>query len=284
MPDLRGGCVVALTPSTLQWATEQMVNALGRDALRKLKVRSGEHLAAILTTAFLNSAPIAIDAAGGPDLSFELSYNLKISPKIRSMLGHGAHSVAFEVNSMPGPSRKFNSEIERDMAQGNHANDHSLEIRTETASEALSKLGPVLRTAAEQLCRKTRAETSRNIFIVIHLFDHFVTECTGPILGPALDPLPDIEGVDTVWVLWPFEHLTVWSSEQRSWIDLIFGTPVRAADRRMVAPTGKPESDEFGPIQYAEDYFLTRIGHYKGSPYLFRISLDPDDRDDKDGE
>ena len=50
---------------------------------------------------------------------------------------------------------------------------------------------------------KTSTETSRNIFLVVHLLDHFVAESMRFILGPLLDPLPDIEGVDTVWVLWP---------------------------------------------------------------------------------
>src|SRR5258708_6965340 len=84
-----------------------------------------------------------------------------------------------------------------------------------------------------------------------------------PILGPLLDPLPDIDGIDTVWVLWPLAHLTVWSKERRAWTDLLFNA---------IDPEAQAASDEMDPLQYAEDYFLTRVGHVGGSPYLFKLS------------
>ena len=80
---------------------------------------------------------------------------------------------------------------------------------------------------------------------------------------PLLDPLPDIEGVDTVWVLWPLEHLTVWSNEQRAWTDLLFNI--------VADPDAEPAPDEMDALQDAEDYYLARVGHTGGSPYLFRL-------------
>lgn len=111
MPDaeLRGGFVIAIAPPTLQWATDQMVETLGPETLKKLKVRAGEHLAAILTAAFLHTPPMAIDTAGGADLWFDLSSSPRHGLKPASILTDGAVSAAFEIKSMPGPSRKFNS-------------------------------------------------------------------------------------------------------------------------------------------------------------------------------
>ena len=105
----------------------------------------------------------------------------------------------------------------------------------------------------------------------MHLFDHFVAECMQPILGPLLDPLPDIGGVDTVWVLWLLEHLTVWSQEQRAWTDLLFN---------VGGPEAETTPDEMDVLQDAEDYYLARVGHAGESPYLFQLSVDGDTAED----
>jgi hypothetical protein len=63
--DLSGGHVIAIAPQTLRWATDQMVETLGPETLKKLKVRAGEHLAALLTTTFLLTPPTGIDAKAG---------------------------------------------------------------------------------------------------------------------------------------------------------------------------------------------------------------------------
>ena len=161
---------------TLQWATDQMVEALGPETLKKLKVRAGEHLAAMLTAAFLHTPPMAIDTAGGADLRFDLSSSPRHGLKPASILTEGAVSAAFEIKSMPGPSREFNSIIDRDLARGNDTIGRSLKIRVQAASDVLRDMGPVLRSARDQLLRKTNDETSRNIFVVIHLFDYLASE------------------------------------------------------------------------------------------------------------
>lgn len=263
--DLSGGFVIAIAPPTLLWATDQMMEALGPETLRKLKVHAGEHLAAMLTTAFLRTPPMAVDTAGGADLRFDLSSSPRHGLIPASILADSAASAAFEIKSMPGPSREFNSVIDRDVARGNETIGRSLKIRVQSASSVLRDMGPVLRSAGDQLLRKTKTDKSRNIFVVIHLFDYLVSECMQPIVGPLLDPLPEIDGVDTVWVLWPLEHLTVWSNEQRAWTDLLFNA---------IDPDSQDDSDEMDPLQHAENYFLTRVGHVGGSPYLFKLSAD----------
>ncbi len=241
-----------------------MVETLGPETLKKLKVRAGEHLAGLLTTTFLLTPPTRIDTKGETDLRFDLSRRPGDGMKPAQILPDGAVSVAFEIKSMPGPFRKYDGDIDRDRARGIDTIGRSLTAPVQAANDVLRETGPVLREARDQLHRKTNAETSRNIFLVIHLFDYFVAECMQPsILGPLLDPLPDIEGVDTVWVLWPLEHLTVWSNEQRAWTDLLFN----AGD-----PEAETAPDEMDALQDAEDYFLARVGHTGGSPYLFRLS------------
>jgi hypothetical protein len=48
-----GGRLVGIWHRTLVWAVDAIVQALPPEKLSKLNVRAGEHLAAILTTAFL---------------------------------------------------------------------------------------------------------------------------------------------------------------------------------------------------------------------------------------
>lgn len=264
--DLRGGAVIAIAPQTLRWAVDQMVETLGPKTLKKLKVSAGEHLAALLASTFLLTPPTGIDMQGGPDLWFDLSREPGDGMKRAPILPDGVASAAFEIKSMPGPFREWNSGIDRDQARGIGAKGQSFETRVQAANDVLREAGPVLRRARDQLQRKTRPGTSRNIFLVIHLFDYLVAESMRPILGPLLSPLADIEGVDSVWVLWPFEHLTVWSTERCAWTDLLFNIGgVPAAE-----PT--PGDDDLAILQDAEDYFLACVGHTGGSPYLFHIS------------
>src|SRR6185437_4448734 len=181
--DLSGGVVIAIAPQTLRWAVDQMVETLGPEALKKLKVSAGEHLAALLAATFLLTPPAGIDTQGGPDLWFDLSREPSDGMKRAAILPDGAASAAFEIKSMPGPFREWDNGIDRDRARGIDAKGRSLETPVQAANDVLREASPVLRRARDQLQRKTNAETSRNIFLVIHLFDHFVAESMRPILG-----------------------------------------------------------------------------------------------------
>ena len=68
---LKGAPVIGIWNQTLLWAVDELIK-LGQGRLTHLKVRSGEHLAAILATSFLGVAPFQVDSDGGVDLVFQL--------------------------------------------------------------------------------------------------------------------------------------------------------------------------------------------------------------------
>lgn len=240
-----------------------MVEALTPEALRSLSIRSGEHLAALLTTMFLITPPKQLDTSGGVDLTFDLRETAIPGSKRASILPTGAASAAFEIKSMPGPFREYDSGLNRDQARGIDTIGRALSVKVKGVNDILREAGPLLSRAQEQLLRKVDAGTLRNIFLVMHPFDHFPAECLQPVIGPYLEPLTGADDVDTVWVLWPMEHLTVWSNEGQEWIDLIF---------TAVDPDEEPGPPESGTLQDAEQYFFELIGYEGGSPYLFGIS------------
>jgi hypothetical protein len=81
---------------------------------------------------------------------------------------------------------------------------------------------------------------------------------TSYLIGPHLDPLENVEDLGTVWVLWDPHHLTVWSSDQHEWINLLFDcvTPDEIAERSW-----KPIP--LATLQEAEQYFLKRTGYHR---------------------
>jgi hypothetical protein len=70
--DAEGRLTIVTWRRTLRWAVDQLAENLAPEQLRKLDVRAGEHLAAILTTTFLRTAPADVDTTGGVDLWFDL--------------------------------------------------------------------------------------------------------------------------------------------------------------------------------------------------------------------
>ena len=99
---------------------------------------------------------------------------------------------------MPGRFRHFDHLIEVAKAEGT-ADGMSSELTVERADDNLSDAWPMLQRARQGLLRKTSDGVSRNIFLVIHMFDRLAVET--PIMGPALAPLDLEQDVDTVWVL-----------------------------------------------------------------------------------
>jgi hypothetical protein len=59
--DAAGRLTIGIWHRTLQWAVDELAKKLAPEQLRKLDLRAGEHLAAILTTAFLLTAPTKVD-------------------------------------------------------------------------------------------------------------------------------------------------------------------------------------------------------------------------------
>jgi hypothetical protein len=113
--DVSGGLVIGKWHRTLRWAVDELVDKLRPERLRKLNIRAGEHLAAILTTAFLGTAPADVDATGGVDLWFDLP-DPRESCTVDIVPAHMTNA-AFEVKSLPGDFRKFDSRIDRDKAR-----------------------------------------------------------------------------------------------------------------------------------------------------------------------
>jgi len=75
-PSAVGSYVVSLHHQTLSWAVHEVRRALSIDDVHKLKIGSGEHIGAVLTTAFLGCAPIGVDRAGQPNLIFDLTRSM----------------------------------------------------------------------------------------------------------------------------------------------------------------------------------------------------------------
>jgi hypothetical protein len=263
--DSAGRLSVVIWHRTLQWAADVLAEKLPPESLGRLNVRSGEHLAAILTTAFLRTAPAEVDTTGGVDLWFDLSDGRH---RKATILPAGALSAAFEVKSLPGEYRKFDAGIDRDRARGVDTTGRGFDQTVCAANDVLHEAVPWVRRASEQLHRKASPGTSLNVFLVIHPFDYLTKETlTEPVIGMYLDPLEDVGGLDTVWVLWAPHHLTVWSYARHEWINLIFDTMNPGeTDEWMRRPI------RIASLQEAEQYFLTRTGYTGGSPYLFLAS------------
>ncbi|MEV4139345.1 hypothetical protein AB0J72_45180 [Dactylosporangium sp. NPDC049742] len=255
-----GGQVIAIWHRAVVRAADALLQ-LPPDQLAGLKVRSGEHLAAILTTAFLGDTPLAIDTHGDVDLRFRLS-----DANPFTLLPAGTNEVAFEIKSMPGPYREFDHAI--DVARTtSDAIGSSLTVMVESANDILADARPLLERAQRSLLRKTSQHVSRNIFLVVHPLDRFALETYESLfIGAALAPL-DLS-VDTVWVLWVPDHLTVWSRTDDSWTDLMF-TAINPDEEVPTAP------DSLSILQDAETHLLGEAGHRTGSPYLFRLSAEP---------
>jgi hypothetical protein len=97
----------------------RVIDALGVDTASRFKVRSGEHLAVVLASAFLGGPPIATDLDGGPDLVFDLRAEWR--PALTGR--REARFADVEVKSLPGPVRAFDAAIERALARGEEPRD-----------------------------------------------------------------------------------------------------------------------------------------------------------------
>jgi hypothetical protein len=228
-------------------------------------VCTGEHLAAILTTAFLGTTPSEVDTTGGVDLWFDLSEAQEPGPT--GILPTRTTSAAFEIKSLPGGTRKFNAEIDRDIARGVDPVGRSMEGRVWAANDVVHATRNSLAEAQRQLRRKVRGRyTSTNVFLVVHPLDYVTAESFRDyVLGPYLEALEDVGELDTVWMLWHPHHLVVWSREHHEWINLLFGG---------MNPDEEPPDL---PVLEAEQDFLTRIGHTDPSPYWFAVSYQEPD-------
>ncbi|SCL26426.1 hypothetical protein GA0070616_3305 [Micromonospora nigra] len=250
-----GAPVVAIMHRAVADAA-RAVSQLPSEQLAGLDVRAGEHLAAILATAFLGVVPFKVDTDGDVDLRFRL-------PDTSAFPLLASGEIAFEVKSTPGPFRKFDHSIGVAISRGD-ADGLSISVKVESADGILASSRPMLDRAQISLQRKTSNDVSRNIFLVIHPFDRFAVEIyESPIIGPALAPL-DVDA-DTVWVLWVPDHLVVWSRREGRWTDLLFN----GMDRDEMTAA---RSESLAVLQEVELKFLADVGYQAGSPYLFGLA------------
>ena len=135
-----------------------------------------------------------------------------------------------------------------------------------SVNAVLREARPTLLKAKRQLDTKERSEHSKNIFLIAHFFDHLTVECyENKLIAHLLEPLRDLDGIDSVWFLWAPTHLVVWSSEHREWTNLIFD----AIDPSDATPSHE-ESIEL--LQHVELEFLKQTNYPKQSPYVFSLT------------
>ncbi|MGH3626519.1 MAG: hypothetical protein ACRDRL_03615 [Sciscionella sp.] len=190
-------------------------------------------------------------------------------------LGLGSKPFAdFEVKSLPGGFREYDAAIDRAQKAGKRPEGRVFKTIVTSVNAVLREARPTLLRAKRQLDTKETPEHSKNIFLIAHFFDHFTVECyENKLIAHLLEPLADLDGIDSVWVLWAPTHLVVWSSEHQEWTNLIFD----AIDPSDAIPS-RNESIEL--LQQVELEFLTHTNCPKQSPYVFDLTAAGDELTD----
>ena len=243
-----GQRVHALHPRALDHAVEELLTV---DGSRTMKIKSGEHLAAIWLTAVVGP-PETIDQQGGIDLTFHKP------TQQRGASVFGDHSwAAFEVKSLPGPFR----ERERHQELGD-----TFSVRFRPAADILLDATDKLAEAIEQLKRKVSdAACCKCVFLLIHPLDGLAVEAFSedPIMGHRLPTRRTLLILTCSGCTGIPGLLAWWSRESHQWTDVILG-----ADPYSAQNVG----DEEDPVFRAEGQFLAELPESKPSPWWFRVS------------
>jgi hypothetical protein len=258
-----GTDLVAVTAARFKSAADEVIASFGPDRLLKLNIRAGEHLAGMITTCFLESVPTEIDTDGGPDLVFD---NYRPSKDWqREWLPIGP--AAFEVKSMGSNFRKLDSQIDRTISRGGDPTGMGVYAIVNHSDNVLKQARPLILRARKQLLRKTSRAYSRNVFLIVDPIDHITVELFSAVTGPYLKPLRDFPDLDTVWVHWPTEKITVWSKKANRWFNGVVGSrfPLREGVDRFIS------------IQDVERYFLEQIGYPGQPPFVVNLKARDDD-------
>lgn len=240
-------------------ATHALVRSLTARDISRLRVRSGEHLAAILTTAFFGRPPTGIEPGDGPDLVFAATEEGK-SP-----------AVLVEVKSLPGEFRRYEARLEQAGDEAEQAHQVSVTSVNDVLTDHCLHW---IEEAKGQLARKAAlgAHVAKHVFLIAHFLDYPTVECleNEVFLAHTLAPLPDLGDVDVVWLLFAPTHLVVWSVQDGQWSDSVF-TGADPADVDLLHGVG----GHMTFLQDVEALFLEEIGYDKGSPYLFALDAGP---------
>ncbi|GIF51124.1 hypothetical protein Afe04nite_56630 [Asanoa ferruginea] len=250
-----GHQIMVRDPETLLHAVDELIS-VGSE-VSNLKIRAGEHLAALMLTAVCGP-PTSIDTVGQVDLLFDRE----------ALTSHdwcfgAAGRAAVEVKSYAGVFREVESRIRP-------GDLHAVTIRS--ALDILLDASPQIDRAIDALERKTGPQISRNVFLVIHMFDAVAVEAYDemPFIGHRLPLVAPSVGLDTLWILWHPGMLTMWSKNDQRWIDVIFANEDPFAE----------EADEMDIIQQAEETFLSATGHRGDSPWLYKLVQLPESMKD----
>ncbi|WP_300611976.1 hypothetical protein [Trebonia sp.] len=236
----------------LQEAAEVVASQEG--ARTCLKVRSGEHLAAIFLCGLFGCAPSAFDRDGGPDLVFD-EYPEK------SWFPYASPAV-FEIKSLPGSFREQLDLLLRSEASGRRAG-LPFPLRLWTAAEVMRDAHPTIVMAERSLSRKMSPDYSRNVFLITHPFDHFAVDVAQSLVVSDLMPKNvGYDSLDSIWVYWPPDKLVMWSKATQVWTDIIFA----------VNPAVPFADDKLSFIQNVELTYMAAVG-INESPYVYNIEF-----------
>lgn len=247
--DPKGLRIVGFGTRTLLHAVDLVVG-LPIDDRAKLKVRSGEHLAAILATAVFLKAPSGVDHAGDADLRFD---NV---PEDRCYDLFSAGDQVIEIKSLGSAFRRY----EASSTVGDTYQQTVIDARG-----LLEPLDEALHAAADQL--STRGTATKHVFIIVHpleywLVEHFDNPHT---IGAALPPVRLPDGVDALWLLLHQDQLVIWSPVLAQWTQIMFDLSAE--------PEELPDGG-FDWLQHAEDVFLASLsGGPHSSPFLYRLQI-----------
>ncbi|MFI7541385.1 hypothetical protein [Actinoplanes sp. NPDC049599] len=254
---------IAIQARSLNAAVDQLISLGGQ--LDGIKVNSGEHLAAILLTAFLGRPPSEIDNDGGVDFLFDLDHKSGLS----DILGN-ATRAAFEVKSLKGGYRRAHAIMERDEQRGMNTVGRETSVVFQLARDIVLSAFPQLTAAGQQLNRKAPLGSSRNAFLIVHPFEYIsVEQATRDVMAPHMPSMPAEVVLDSVWILWFPDHLTVWSRATSDWTELFF--------RAFREDDFDSEIADPSVLQAASSRLLSRIRPGASDPYLFGFSAGPDE-------
>ncbi|MFF7436608.1 hypothetical protein [Streptomyces sp. NPDC008122] len=270
-----GAKFVVIRTGSLMMAMRALAEHLDPEHSQRLKINSGEHLAAILMTAILGRTPYGVEPAGGPDLVFapdEEDSEPAVAIEIKSLPG-----------SVPGGIRKFQADLDR--SPDEHA-DPIFTTQIVGINEVVQKFGmPQIAKATEQLAKKVPPATkldfkvSKQVFLVAHIMDHMPAEGleTFGFMAHTLDPLPDLGEIDYVWLLFAPDRLMCWSSGDAEWRNYTFGQwEGDEVDEWELFDDYDPE---LTLLQNVEREYLRLTGREGGSPFLFHLNYSTDGTD-----
>ena len=250
--------VIGVNPRTLGWAVDELLKQ-GCTVADALKVAAGEHLAAILFSAFIFAPPSVIDTAGGVDLRFVANEERSLPDKVLP-----GDSVVVEVKSVPGHFRELSGSADK---AGAKALGREISAEVKAADTILQEAASWMNKMAAKLAAE--AADHRYGFLIVHPFEQFAQEIMNqPLMAGVLKPLALPTPMDGLWVLWWPDQLTAWSTQEQCWYQMLFS-----------GFGSEQELMDAGPrdlLVEAEEAFLLGTGATKGSPFLFELKVRKD--------